>query len=166
MRSPPAGSIFSVQLKHRKTERHSMCFRANGQTLIREARLVPNCWSEFCWWFSTCLWCVAFPPENRGYKHRTNAVWLTQGAFAGRRLRIRRLPSMSFYLSMASYIYLISARTAPLTLDSTETQLEVSVEPALFLSIFNSRCRSYGFWSWRRLLLRLRCARNRPPSKK
>ncbi len=23
-----------------------MCFRANGQTLIREARLVPNCCSE------------------------------------------------------------------------------------------------------------------------
>src|SRR6266853_492728 len=29
---------------------------------------------------------------------------------------------MSFYLSMVSYIYLISARTAPLTLDSMETQ--------------------------------------------
>src|SRR5438128_10756717 len=41
------------------------------------------------------------------------------------------------------HIYLISARTAPLTLDSMETQLEVSVEDVAFLSIFNSRCRSY-----------------------
>src|SRR5260370_897786 len=81
-----------------------MCFRANGQTLIREARLVPNCCSEFCWWFSTCLWSVAFPLERHGCKHRTNAVWLTQDAFGRRRLRIRRLRSMSFYLSMASYL--------------------------------------------------------------
>src|SRR5207244_7505270 len=103
-RSRPGGIDLSVQLKHRKTERHSMCFRANGQTLIREARLVPNCCSELCWWSSTCPWCVAFPPENRGYKHRTNAAWLTRDAFARHTLRIRRLPSMFYYLSMASYL--------------------------------------------------------------
>src|SRR5207244_12538040 len=103
-RSRPGGIDLSVQLKHRKTERHSMCFRANGQTLIREARLVPNCCSEFCWWSSTCLWSVAFPPECHGCKHRTNAVWLTHGAFAYRTLRIRRPRWMSFYLSMASYL--------------------------------------------------------------
>src|SRR5437667_10526706 len=65
---------------------------------------LPNCRSELCSWSSTYLWCAAFPPECHGCKHRTNAVWLTQGAFAGRTLRIRRPRSMSFCLLMVSYL--------------------------------------------------------------
>jgi hypothetical protein len=86
-----------------------MRFRAIGQTLI-VSRQIPkkpvffNYRPELCWWSSTCLWCVAFPPDCRGYTHRTNAVWLTPGAFARRKIRIQRLQSKFFYLSMASYL--------------------------------------------------------------
>src|SRR5437868_12255814 len=96
---------------------------------------------------------------------RTNAVWLTQGAFAGHRLRIRRLRSMSFYLSMASYLPDFYADGSTYAVFSKNTTglceerprhevslIQVSVESEAILSIFRRTCRSCEYRSSLRFL--------------